>query len=226
MAACLECGSPVTSIGRGRPRKFCLDCRPRRGELVDPGRETPCDQCGNLFHTRASRARFCSLRCRDLSRRGPCSTCGAPVFVSATSAKQPRCRNCWRAAREHGTTAMYRTGCRCADCRAAKAAEVSALYAKRRDEGRPIKKARGEPRRYRLSRADRLAIYERDGWTCQLCQGPVDSSLHFNDPMAASLDHIAPQSLALTPDHSPGNLRLAHRICNARRGNRSEVAAC
>lgn len=122
--------------------------------------------------------------------------------------------------------AMYRTGCRCADCRAAKAAEVSAHYAKRRDEGRPIKKAKGESRRYHLSRADRLAIYERDGWVCQICFDAVAQDLHFNDLMAPTLDHIEPQSAALIPNHSPQNLRLAHRICNARRGNRSEVAAC
>jgi len=61
----------------------------------------------------------------------------------------------------------------------------------------------------------RYAIYERDNWTCQLCSGPVDKSLHVNDDWAASLDHIIPQSHHIIPDHSSDNLRLAHRWCNA-----------
>lgn len=71
-----------------------------------------------------------------------------------------------------------------------------------------------------ISRRERLAIYERDGWICQLCSEPVDGTLHYLDDWAPSLDHIEPQSFALIPDHSPKNLRLAHRWCNSARGNR------
>lgn len=69
---------------------------------------------------------------------------------------------------------------------------------------------------------DRLAIYERDGWVCQLCMEPTDRDLMSTDPRndwAPSLDHIEPQSHALIPDHSPANLRLAHRWCNSVRGD-------
>lgn len=68
----------------------------------------------------------------------------------------------------------------------------------------------------------RLAIYERDGWVCQLCMEPVTADLMTTDPCndwAPSLDHIECQAWALVPDHSPSNLRLAHRWCNAVRGN-------
>jgi hypothetical protein len=41
------------------------------------------------------------------------------------------------------------------------------------------------------------------------------------DDWAPSLDHIEPQSWALIPDHSPANLRLAHRWCNSVRGDLS-----
>lgn len=66
----------------------------------------------------------------------------------------------------------------------------------------------------------RRAIYERDGWTCQLCFEPVETSGpgEYN-PWAPSLDHIAPQSHMLVPDHSPENLRTAHVWCNAVRGD-------
>ena len=72
-----------------------------------------------------------------------------------------------------------------------------------------------------ISDRDRLAIYERDCWTCQLCGVAVDCTLDpIRDAMAATLDHIQPRSLTLFPDDSPENLRLAHRACNSARGNR------
>lgn len=70
----------------------------------------------------------------------------------------------------------------------------------------------------------RLAIYERDAYTCQLCSEPVDTTLHYHDRMSATLDHIIPQSWMLIPDHSEGNLRLAHRGCNSARGDRATAA--
>lgn len=71
--------------------------------------------------------------------------------------------------------------------------------------------------KFAVTEAERLAIYRRDGWVCQLCGEPVDSALHYLDPMAATLDHIVRQSQTLIPDHSEGNLRLAHRSCNSKR---------
>lgn len=157
-----------------------------------------------------------------------CAGCAKRIYhnpASSRPAGEARCRACWKAEREHGTVTMYRKGgCRCQACKAAQAAHISTYYAARRDAGNPIPKNRGERRRYHLTEADRIAIYERDCWTCQLCREPVEKDEHFNHPLAPTLDHIEPQSLALIPDHSPANLRLAHRICNARRGARFDVA--
>lgn len=72
---------------------------------------------------------------------------------------------------------------------------------------------------FKISPKVRLAIYERDGWTCQLCLHPVDRELHYLNNWSATLDHIIPQSHQLLPDHSPKALRLAHRWCNAARGD-------
>lgn len=71
----------------------------------------------------------------------------------------------------------------------------------------------------------RFEIYERDGWICQICFRPVGPDLPAGHRLSASLDHIEPRSLALIPNHSPENLRLAHVACNASRGNRVEAAA-
>lgn len=71
----------------------------------------------------------------------------------------------------------------------------------------------------------RQAIYERDGWTCQLCAEPVDPDLGPADPWGATLDHIVCRAWTDEPDHSPSNLRLAHRWCNSLRGDESHPEA-
>jgi 5-methylcytosine-specific restriction endonuclease McrA len=63
---------------------------------------------------------------------------------------------------------------------------------------------------------DRAAVCERDGWTCQLCQLPVDPTLLWPDPGFGSMDHITP--LAMGGLHETVNVRLAHLRCNMQRG--------
>lgn len=61
-------------------------------------------------------------------------------------------------------------------------------------------------------------VYGRDGWTCGICQQPVDPDLRHPDPMSPSLDHIVP--LSLGGRHSRANTQLAHLLCNIRKGAR------
>lgn len=65
---------------------------------------------------------------------------------------------------------------------------------------------------------DRQAIFERDGWMCQLCQTPVSPTSRYPAPMSPSIDHVTP--LALGGSHEPSNVQLAHLICNARKNAR------
>jgi 5-methylcytosine-specific restriction endonuclease McrA len=74
--------------------------------------------------------------------------------------------------------------------------------------------ARWHARRARIlgvtaERVDRLAVFERDGWVCRLCQKPVLRC-------EASLDHIVPISRG--GEHSYANVQLAHLECNRRKG--------
>ena len=71
---------------------------------------------------------------------------------------------------------------------------------------------------YWVSAVVRSGVYERDGYVCQLCGEPTDPGAGPNDDLFPSLDHIIPQSKG--GEHTPDNLRTAHRVCNARRGNR------
>lgn len=74
---------------------------------------------------------------------------------------------------------------------------------------------------FSISPRDRQAIYDRDGWICQLCGNAISKGLHHSDDWAPSLDHIECQSWSLVPDHSPKNLRTVHRLCNSLRGDES-----
>ena len=67
-------------------------------------------------------------------------------------------------------------------------------------------------RRYQIVEpVDPDVVFERDGGICQVCGEPVDKALHHLEPMAATLDHIA-------PIHSYATVQLAHRICNTSAG--------
>jgi hypothetical protein len=68
-----------------------------------------------------------------------------------------------------------------------------------------------------MTAAQLTALAERDGWSCWLCDGPIDPSLPRTLPGAASIDHVVPRSRGGTSDLR--NLRLAHRRCNTRRGS-------
>ena len=170
----------------------------------------------------------------------PCAACGTLIWPSKSRPPRQWCRPCrvrlgmpafgpGPRVTVHGTTNAYRRhGCRCDECRAAVAAQGRA-YAGRvmEREGASLsrKYRRAGSKDQFISRAGRLAIYERDEWTCQLCHCPVDPSLTGRDRLGATLDHIEPRSLALIADDSPANLRLAHRSCNSARGNRHAAGA-
>lgn len=164
----------------------------------------------------------------------PCPDCGKRIFRGAT------CKTCYRsrydrerrakAKRDGASRRLDRAAEGTAGSRtwvAGDCAQCGAYFA-RRGAVSPYcssacsRKARPTRRQFRISTRDRLAIYDRDQWCCQLCLEPVERDLMTIDPLndwAPSLDHIEPQSHALIPDHSAGNLRLAHRWCNSVRGD-------
>jgi 5-methylcytosine-specific restriction endonuclease McrA len=58
-----------------------------------------------------------------------------------------------------------------------------------------------------------LDVHTRDGWTCQLCQLPIDPEVAWPDPMSPSVDHIVPLSRGGL--HSMANVQSAHLGCNS-----------
>lgn len=154
---------------------------------------------------------------------------------------QARCRPCRGQAKQGdgpscGTRAKYLAGCRCTRCRARVTEQARVfreqykarhgvsyrtLYKTKPEEYGDRHRRRDAARRARKAGATiesftHQEIFERDAWTCGICNTPVDQTLSYPDPMSSSLDHVVP--LARGGEHSRGNTRLAHLNCNVRRG--------
>lgn len=87
--------------------------------------------------------------------------------------------------------------------------------------GRARSKARRRARKRnaeRVEAVDRLVVFERDGWACQICGEKVDRNAQVPDERAATVDHILP--LARGGDHTYANVQTAHFLCNSLKGDR------
>jgi 5-methylcytosine-specific restriction endonuclease McrA len=80
--------------------------------------------------------------------------------------------------------------------------------------GRPSKAwARGSTRAWRRLR---LAVLNRDGWTCQLCSERIDPTLRPPHPMSSAVHHTVGRR---TSGDDPRYLVAAHRQCNEQAGS-------
>lgn len=68
---------------------------------------------------------------------------------------------------------------------------------------------------------DRLAVYERDGGICCLCDEHVDITIRWPDPLSFSIDHIIPVSKGGAD--MLNNVQTAHLCCNISKGATSGV---
>jgi 5-methylcytosine-specific restriction endonuclease McrA len=65
---------------------------------------------------------------------------------------------------------------------------------------------------------DKLAVFARDNWVCQLCGKPVDRDAQWPDPYSVSLDHRVP--LSKGGDHLYENVQCSHLRCNQSKQHR------
>lgn len=92
------------------------------------------------------------------------------------------------------------------------------------DHGRFIRRQSRHRRRARMHNAqieqvDSRLIAKRDKYKCHICRKRVNMNLDVQDIYSPTMDHLIPISLG--GDHTYANIRLAHRICNSRKGNRA-----
>lgn len=186
-----------------RREKQCPKCRRRQSieAFLSPA-------------TRQPPSLFCQS-CRETEKI--CRRCGeSKSLIEFSRSEGDRigfCKSCYATAR----SAIYESG----------RARADAIWRKRHGTERPpgtshydqdpadVLQAPKRRRAERLRNAKRApinreAIFERDGWLCGICGEPVAVG-------DATLDHIVPISLG--GSHEPSNVRLAHSLCNSRRGD-------
>lgn len=248
---CTTCGEQFMSRRKGRIycSKRCNDLgqppcehdgcdKPRRAkglcighynaqhpsEKRHPKQERICEGCGRRYATERPNGRCCSESCwatvvRRETGRSALAIPGQRRWHDIVAIPQQRkpfglytcgqCRICGTWFTSQYTQVTCSTECAAAKKRRAKRIEKLARRAKERGAT--------------IAKVDPWKIYIRDGWRCWICCRPVDQGLGPEHRMGPSLDHIVPLSWD-DPLHDPSNLRLAHRICNSRRGNRDTHA--
>lgn len=80
-----------------------------------------------------------------------------------------------------------------------------------------VARRRAAEKSSQLEKIDRLVVFERDGWVCQLCYTEVDKNLKFPERGFATLDHVIP--LSKGGSHTYSNVQLAHLSCNQTKSN-------
>ncbi|MFD4474685.1 HNH endonuclease [Streptomyces sp. NPDC058471] len=63
-----------------------------------------------------------------------------------------------------------------------------------------------------------LDIARRDNYCCGICDGVVPVTISGAEYYGPTIDHVVP--LAMGGDDTRGNVQLAHRVCNSRKGAR------
>ena len=216
---CAWCGHSFEWVASvGRPPKTCsASCRrarqrsaervSQRARALERRKRDPkvCEACGAVrVDTGSSWYRWCSDECRpsvSTPRDKTCLWCQQMFAIPVGTVGNPpsycsaECRGEGDARRFH----LNRTGTDWRDHNARRRAKI-------RDG-------------CRSERVESRAIFERDGWRCQLCGARVPRSAKWPDPRSPSLDHIVP--LSQGGGHEPRNVQLTHLTCNVRKQARA-----
>lgn len=226
------CGDKACRAERIRERtRDRMRAKRAAGMETETMEDRTCEACGCTYRVRASLPqRTCSRKCsaatqdmrakailggqamREASRVTrtlTCKTCGRefqttgrPLFCSPL---------CSYLDRHHPSCEVVRSTCR-------KCGGTVLWHSARTYCSAACKHNR--PRRWQKHA---LEVHERDQWTCQLCGTPTLREWVKGDMRSPTLDHIMPRSLGGSDDI--GNLRTAHWLCNAIRGNQAETHA-
>jgi hypothetical protein len=202
-----------------------------------------CPQCGATFTPLRSTQRCCGKSCGEKHRTASgrerkrwaakkalkradrvaeaARLVAAPPMLALPVAPVP-VKRVWPASRLRGCRAF--TCGRCVECGESFVMRgVRSTFGYRhcspRCGKRSERRAYRERRRARVrggERVYRLAVFERDGWKCQLCGKQVARGEVVPHPLAPTLDHILPVSVG--GSHVLANVQTAHFICNSRKG--------
>lgn len=185
-----------------------------------------CEWCGQAWKVKRSRpSRYCSPRCARAAQL-PSPRCSIPPGhpalrypLALPPGKTRGPSGCGPSKQQDRARSRY-TSARCRWCRSSFIAigAYTQVYCSRacaRSYWKALRRA--WLRQVECETISRVAVFERDGWTCYLCRQPVKRGAQPPyDPLAPTLDHVQP--LARGGAHTMSNLRTAHFLCNSRKG--------
>ena len=237
---CLVCGELRWPTSFKEENGPCLKCRiGQRPKPKNYPANYNCVNCGIMVNRKYANGNR-GMWCRDCARRGyrmrVCKVCGETKPMTGET-----CTYCYRNVVQHWRTKelVLFTGERinsklietkieipriwvsgpCNWCgENFISSRLSTRYCSRKCK---LRASSANHRNFPISSKLRQEIYVRDKWKCWICKRRVDPTLDSRDSMGATLDHVVAQANLLIPDHHPNNLRLAHRICNSRKGTKS-----
>ena len=161
-----------------------------------------------------------------------CTSCGAP-FKPSSGRGRPR-KYCSPACTRKATRDTASKPCAVDDCeRPVRARGKCSMHYKRwaRAEGL-VKPEMWDDRRknnHHLRRARMIgngpyemvtidALMARDHDTCNVCDGHIDPTLEWPNPMSKSIDHII--ALSRGGEHTMDNTAPSHLVCNVRKNDK------
>jgi len=204
---CLLCSAILDQRGAGNPKKYCSkkhgDKYLKSMKPKVPKIEKSCVYCFCVYLTNVKAQRFCSSNCRSKqlavdSKAKTAARGGRPYSADCSRCHQKINKDTFIGASKYGRF--------CRPC---------ALVRQRERYRRAFLKRQGVSNPLRIS-AD--VLIERDGNVCHLCDTEIDLSLARNSRFGATIDHVIPLSKGGLDVLD--NLKLAHWICNIKKGNR------
>lgn len=193
-------------------RKLAIASHAGHQRTVRPGPQVRRCPCGVEFMSSQGNKRFCSVGCRAQEnvarsrRRYWLMRSLAPTPKLKRPAASRVCAGCGGAFDAIGARKFCSTRC-------ANRSSGSGSHCQRA-------KAKGVPRDRSITRR---AVFDRAGWTCQICGKPTPETLNSTtDPRAPELDHVVP--LAAGGGHVWANVQCACRQCNHDKGARMPTA--
>lgn len=199
---CLNCEKKY--ISNQSNGKFCsYECRYEWQNKTKSNKihKLICQQCGKEFMSQATQQKYCSYECSIKAHTKPenrfkCKYCGKEFNGQKNSQNKFCSRGCY----------LKQIGADSWDCK---------------DYGRitdisHIRRAKYYGVEY--EKINLIDIFERDNWTCKICDKKIDDSLPYPNPMSASLDHIIP--LSKGGSHTLNNVQSSHLSCNIKKKNK------
>jgi hypothetical protein len=183
--------------GCGRPHRARGLCGSHYNQQHAPNRHAKrdivCLECGQPHTTTRPDGAFCSEACHGLNTRRLNGNLVRHLWTF-----QPAKPDAWRT---------------CAHCGSSFALPWITSFCSQHCEA-----AHYAPRSFSrwISNEERVRIYERDRWRCGTCGLQVPHRWETGSELRPTLDHVIPRSQGGTDDAA--NLRIAHLICNSRRG--------